>query len=83
MYYFRLVFVLAFAIIVIFFGIGSILWRRIGINRSRMAVLALESPFNVTGYAEASGFGGTDTFFACWLFGECVIQPIQSMLTVF
>jgi hypothetical protein len=75
------VFVLALAVIVIFFGIGVILWRRIGINRSRIAVLALESPFNVTEYVEASGFGGSDAFFACWLLGECIIQPIHSILT--
>lgn len=75
--------VLAFAIIVIILGIGSILWRRIGINRSRMALLALESPLAATGYAEASGFGGIDTFFACWLFEECFMRPIDSTLPVF
>jgi hypothetical protein len=72
-----------FAITVIFFGIGSILWRRIGINRSRMAVLALDSPFTATGYAEDSVFGGMDDFFACWLFGECFVQPIDSIMTAF
>ncbi len=48
-----------------------------------MAVLAPESPFNATGYAEASVFGGMDAFFACWLFGECFVQPIDSILTAF
>ena len=58
-YLFRLVFLLAFAIIVLFFGIGNILrLHHYGLNHVRMALIALDNSFDPShaAFVGASGF---------------------------
>jgi hypothetical protein len=58
-YLFRLVFLLAFAIVALFFGIGNILrLHHNGLNHVRMALIALDDSFDPShaAFVGASGF---------------------------
>ena len=58
--HFRLVFLLAFAIIALFFGIGNILrLHNNGVNHVRMALIALGDSFNPS-HATFAGDSGFD-----------------------